>query len=48
MGTPPLASRRSVDRWDDPDMIGRLHHVIIDCPDPGVLAEFYAELVGLR
>jgi catechol 2,3-dioxygenase-like lactoylglutathione lyase family enzyme len=28
-------------------VIGRLHHVIIDCPDPAALAEFYAELLGL-
>ena len=28
-------------------MIGRAHHVIIDCPDPELLAEFYAELIGL-
>jgi len=28
-------------------MIGRAHHVVIDCPDPGLLAEFYAELIGL-
>jgi catechol 2,3-dioxygenase-like lactoylglutathione lyase family enzyme len=28
-------------------MIGRLHHVIVDCPDPAALAEFYSELVGL-
>jgi catechol 2,3-dioxygenase-like lactoylglutathione lyase family enzyme len=28
-------------------MIGRLHHVIIDCPDPAALAAFYSELVGL-
>ena len=28
-------------------MIGRLHHVIVDCPDPSALAEFYAELLGL-
>jgi catechol 2,3-dioxygenase-like lactoylglutathione lyase family enzyme len=28
-------------------MIGRLHHVILDCPDPPVLAVFYAELIGL-
>ena len=27
-------------------MIGRLHHVIIDCPDPAVLAAFYSQLVG--
>jgi len=26
-------------------MIGRLHHVIIDCPDPAVLAAF-SELLG--
>jgi catechol 2,3-dioxygenase-like lactoylglutathione lyase family enzyme len=28
-------------------MIGRLHHVIIDCPDPPGLAAFYSELLGL-
>lgn len=28
-------------------MIGRLHHMVIDCPDPAALAEFYSELVGL-
>jgi catechol 2,3-dioxygenase-like lactoylglutathione lyase family enzyme len=28
-------------------MIGRLHHVVIDCPDPARLAEFYSELIGL-
>jgi catechol 2,3-dioxygenase-like lactoylglutathione lyase family enzyme len=28
-------------------MIGRLHHVVIDCPDPEALAGFYSELVGL-
>lgn len=28
-------------------MIGRRHHVVIDCPDPGALADFYAELIGL-
>ena len=27
-------------------MIGRMHHVIIDCPDPIALAGFYAELLG--
>ena len=27
-------------------MIGRLHHLIIDCPDPPALAAFYAELLG--
>jgi catechol 2,3-dioxygenase-like lactoylglutathione lyase family enzyme len=29
-------------------MIGRLHHVVIDCPDPSALAAFYAQLIGLR
>jgi catechol 2,3-dioxygenase-like lactoylglutathione lyase family enzyme len=28
-------------------MIGRLHHVVIDCPDPTALADFYSELLGL-
>jgi catechol 2,3-dioxygenase-like lactoylglutathione lyase family enzyme len=28
-------------------MIGRLHHVVIDCPDPDALAGFYSELLGL-
>ena len=28
-------------------MIGRMHHVVIDCPDPAALAAFYAELLGL-
>ena len=28
-------------------MIGRLHHMVIDCPDPTQLATFYSELLGL-
>lgn len=28
-------------------MIGRLHHVVLDCPDPRALAGFYSELLGL-
>lgn len=28
-------------------MIGRLHHLIVDCPDPEVLAEFWSQLLGL-
>jgi catechol 2,3-dioxygenase-like lactoylglutathione lyase family enzyme len=28
-------------------VIGRLHHVIVDCPDPGALGAFYSELLGL-
>jgi catechol 2,3-dioxygenase-like lactoylglutathione lyase family enzyme len=27
-------------------VIGRLHHVILDCPDPRRLAEFYSALLG--
>lgn len=26
--------------------IGRLHHVILDCPDPAGLAAFYSRLLG--
>jgi catechol 2,3-dioxygenase-like lactoylglutathione lyase family enzyme len=29
-------------------MIGRLEKTVIDCPDPRALAEFYAEMLGLR
>jgi catechol 2,3-dioxygenase-like lactoylglutathione lyase family enzyme len=28
-------------------MIGRMHHVIVDCPDPAALAGFYSALLGL-
>ncbi|MBO0867335.1 MAG: VOC family protein [Micromonosporaceae bacterium] len=28
-------------------MIGRLHHAILDCPDPAALARFYSQLLGL-
>jgi catechol 2,3-dioxygenase-like lactoylglutathione lyase family enzyme len=28
-------------------MIGRLHHTILDCPDPAALARFYSGLLGL-
>jgi catechol 2,3-dioxygenase-like lactoylglutathione lyase family enzyme len=28
-------------------MIGRRHHIVIDCPHPSALAEFYSELLGL-
>ncbi|SDJ40499.1 hypothetical protein SAMN05444157_3210 [Frankineae bacterium MT45] len=27
-------------------MIGRLHHVVLDCPDPLALATFYSRLLG--
>jgi catechol 2,3-dioxygenase-like lactoylglutathione lyase family enzyme len=28
-------------------MIGRTHHVVLDCPDPAALAAFYSTLLGL-
>jgi hypothetical protein len=28
-------------------MIGRLHGIVVDCPDPGALASFYEELLGM-
>lgn len=28
-------------------MLGRLHHVVLDCPDPAALATFYSRLLGL-
>ncbi|MFC4946201.1 VOC family protein [Pseudonocardia sp. GCM10023141] len=28
-------------------MIGRRHHVVIDCPDPAALATFCSDLLGL-
>lgn len=28
-------------------MIGRMHHVVLDCPDPALLAGFYSRLLGL-
>jgi predicted enzyme related to lactoylglutathione lyase len=28
-------------------MIGRIHAMVVDCPDPVALADFYAELTGL-
>ena len=27
-------------------MIGRLHHTVLDCPDPAALAEFWSALLG--
>jgi len=27
--------------------IGRAHHVVYDCPEPGALAAFYSALLGL-
>ncbi len=29
-------------------MIGRLEKTVIDCPDPGALAQFYCQLLGMR
>ncbi|MPZ85255.1 MAG: glyoxalase [Actinophytocola sp.] len=28
-------------------MIGRLHHVVLDCPNPPALAAFYRDLLGM-
>jgi catechol 2,3-dioxygenase-like lactoylglutathione lyase family enzyme len=28
-------------------MPGRLHHVVVDCPDPAALGAFYSRLLGL-
>ena len=28
-------------------MIGRMHHLVLDCPDPVGLAAFYSELLGM-
>ena len=28
-------------------MIGRMHHVVLDCPEPAALAAFYSALLGL-
>jgi hypothetical protein len=28
-------------------MIGRMHHVVLDCPDPAALAAFYSSLLAL-
>lgn len=27
-------------------MIGRLHHVVLDCPEPAALAAFYSSVLG--
>jgi catechol 2,3-dioxygenase-like lactoylglutathione lyase family enzyme len=27
-------------------MIGRMHHVVLDCADPAAVASFYSELLG--
>jgi catechol 2,3-dioxygenase-like lactoylglutathione lyase family enzyme len=28
-------------------MIGRLHHLVVDCPDPAALADFWSRLLSL-
>ena len=28
-------------------MIGRMHYVVVDCPDPAAVAGFYSALLGL-
>lgn len=32
--------------WQHGSMHGRLHHLILDCPDPRALAAFYSALLG--
>jgi catechol 2,3-dioxygenase-like lactoylglutathione lyase family enzyme len=32
--------------WDHHSVLGRLHHIIFDCPDPQALALFYSALLG--
>jgi catechol 2,3-dioxygenase-like lactoylglutathione lyase family enzyme len=29
-------------------MVGRLHGIVIDCPDPDALARFYEQLLGMQ
>ena len=29
-------------------MIGRLHGIVLDCPDPGALAAFYEQLLSMQ
>lgn len=38
---------RSASGCNDHAVIGKLHTVVVDCPDPAALARFYAELLGL-
>jgi catechol 2,3-dioxygenase-like lactoylglutathione lyase family enzyme len=33
-------------QWQHRIMIGRVHHVVLDCPDPHALASFYSRLLG--
>ena len=40
----PRPLRSSTDTIET--MHGRLHHVILDCPDPRELARFYSELLN--
>jgi catechol 2,3-dioxygenase-like lactoylglutathione lyase family enzyme len=37
----------SLAAWHNDAVIGRMHHVVLDCPDPDVLATFYSALLGL-
>ncbi|MEP6814945.1 MAG: VOC family protein [Marmoricola sp.] len=47
MGTVRIsASRTCRPKGVDTMAIGRLHHVVLDCPDPDRLAAFYSELLG--
>jgi catechol 2,3-dioxygenase-like lactoylglutathione lyase family enzyme len=41
-----MLAYRNPTGWHADMMIGRLHHVVLDCPDPAALAAFYSRLLG--
>jgi catechol 2,3-dioxygenase-like lactoylglutathione lyase family enzyme len=41
-------SGTAVRRWQNRDVIGRLEKTVFDCPEPRVLAAFYAAVLGMR
>ena len=44
----PAAPAELVAGCQNPDMIGRLHGIVLDCADPDSLARFYEELLGMQ
>jgi catechol 2,3-dioxygenase-like lactoylglutathione lyase family enzyme len=42
----PVVDTAAEGKLADMSPIGRLHHVILDCPDPHALAAFYSRLLG--
>jgi catechol 2,3-dioxygenase-like lactoylglutathione lyase family enzyme len=47
--TSPAAHARNVNprfACHAQSMLGRLHHVVLDCPEPALLAAFYSQLLG--